>query len=323
VKRAVVLVSLFSVAMASPAFAGDSAADATAIDAYQRGSQLLQANKPAEALPLLETSMRDLPSPNTELLIGHALRDLGRKVEAEEHYAAVRRDAAARIRAGEDRYGPTLADANHWFTVLRASLSEVSIVIERAPPGITILIDDVEAKTEFDANLAMARTKAWHLPGHASIAIRAPSGSVEHTSADLVAGGASEVRLVFVRETSGSDVRESVVVETPRSARPPAASLVSAGVAAIALGTFIGFGVDANAAANELKTCSQSATGCPAARFQPVADRGSRSAEVANVSVAIAGAGLATAAVIWIVAAKRRDPRTGSTTPATALGLRF
>jgi hypothetical protein len=292
-----------------------SSEDTPAMQAYRRGSALLQSGQPAKALEELESSMQNLPSPNTELLIAHALRDLGRKAEAMNHYTEVSAAAAARVRAGEDRYGPTLADANRQIAALRGSLAELVVVIERAPAGIEISVDGVPAKTAFDAAAATMRAHVWHDRGHAAIAIRAPSGTIEHASAELTAGGTSEVRLVFVRDASGPVVKESVVREGKRSAAPPTATLVAGGVGAVALGMFAGFGLDANAAANQLKECSPHC----GMNDQGIADRGSRSAAIANVSVVVAAAALATAGVVWIVSARRRP----DTATLAAPGFRF
>ena len=302
---------------ARPAAATDpSSEDTPAMQSYRRGSALLQAGQPAKALEELESSMQNLPSPNTELLIAHALRDLGRRAEAMNHYVEVAANADERIRAGEERYRPTLTDANRQIAALRGSLAELVVVIERAPPGIDVSVDGVAAKSAFDANAATVRARLWHAPGHASIAIRAPSGSIEHASAELAAGGTAEVRLVFVRDTTGPVVKETLVRERRPAAGPPAFSIVSAGVGAVALGMFIGFGVDANAAASTLEKCLPCS---PTAANQAVVDRGSRSAAIANVSVVVAAASLAAAGVVWVVTAKRRPDVASLASP----GFRF
>ncbi len=312
--------ALFAIALtvtllaARPAAATDpSSEDTPAMQSYRRGSALLQAGQPAKALEELESSMQNLPSPNTELLIAHALRDLGRRAEAMNHYVAVAADATERVRGGEERYRPTLTDANRQIAALRGSLAELVVVIERAPPGIDISVDGVAPKSVFEASAATVRARLWHAPGHAAITIRAPSGSIEHASAELAAGGTGEVRLVLVRDTTGPVVKETLVREPKNTAGPPAFSVVSAGVGAVALGIFIGFGVDANAAASTLEKCLPCS---PTAANQAVADRGSRSAAIANVSVVCAAATLAAAGVVWVIKAKRRPDAASLASPA-------
>ncbi|MEJ7727949.1 MAG: hypothetical protein WKG00_01910 [Polyangiaceae bacterium] len=260
---------------------------------YEEGSQLLRARRAAQALPRLEESMRLLSSPNTELLIAHALRDLNRDVEAMLAYERVVASAGARVRAGEERYQPTLLEAGRWIALERSQLSELQLVVVRARPGTRVEVDGHAVHFEHDTATSTARYRGWHEPGPVRVAATSASGVRREASGHLDAGGAGQLRIDLDAEP----------VEPPPQAPSPAgllAAKVALAVGVVGAGVFIGFGIDAESSASELRDCEPS---CPRTEeLLDTANRGQRSATIANIGLAVGGAGLLASGVIWLVA---------------------
>jgi hypothetical protein len=260
---------------------------------YEEGSQLLRARRAAEALPRLEESMRLLASPNTELLIAHALRDLSRDVEAMRAYERVVASAGARVRSGEERYRPTLLEAGRWIALERSELAELMVVVVRAAPGTRLEIDGQPVRFEHDAVTSTARYRTWHEPGAVRVAATSPAGVRRETRGELEAGGSGQLRI---------DLEAESVEPGPGPPSPAAltAAKIALGVGIVGAGIFIGFGIDAESSASDLRECEPE---CPRTEeLIDTADRGRRSATIANIGLAVGGAGLLASGVIWLVA---------------------
>lgn len=273
---------------------------------YEEGSQLLRDKRAAEALPRLEESMRLLSSPNTELLIAHALRDLNRDVEAMRAYERVVETAGARVRSGEERYRATLLEAGRWIALERSQLADLQVVVVRARPGTMIEVDGKAVRSEHDAATSTVRYRAWHEPGAVKVAATSPAGVRREASGELDAGGTGQLRI---------DLEADAVDAAPQA--PSAAGLTAAKIALavgiVGTGIFVGFGLDAESAASDLRACEPSCPRSP--ELLDTADRGQRSATIANVGLAVGGAGLMAAGVIWLVSTDFSGST--STTPRT------
>ena len=160
---------------------------------YGEGRKLIEQGKYDEALQVLEASMQALPSPNTELLVGHAQRQSGKRAAAMETYQRVITSAGARVREGEARFQATLEEAGRWIAVLRAELGEIVVLVRGAPAGAVITIGGVEAAASSDAGVLGAR--AFREPGELVVAARAPDGRQVERQISVAAGGTAHVDL--------------------------------------------------------------------------------------------------------------------------------
>ncbi len=273
--------------------ADDAPAEAREADAaarYGEGLKLLQENQPAAALAALDASLALLPSANTLLLRGHALRQLGRRAEAMAVYEEVVRSAGARVRLGEERFKPTLSDAGRWVAILRSELGEVAVEVGGAPEGTTVTLDGLKLDVTGDAR-APLRAHGWHEPGRAAVVASAAGLADQRASVAVVAGNAAAVRLEFPGATTAK----------PKSEHgPPTVTWVSFGVGAVALGTFAVFGAMAASAASKLGRCTPDCQG-----MHDLVVSGSRDATIANTALVVAGAGVTLGTVAWIVSASR------------------
>src|SRR5262249_50710749 len=129
---------LAGAALASP---GVARAEGKAAELYQEGVRLLKERRAEDALQALDASLALEPSVNASLVRAHALRLLGRRVDAMSAYARVVEEAGERVRAGDERLKDTLADAGRWMALLRAEVGEVSVEVARAPEGAILTID--------------------------------------------------------------------------------------------------------------------------------------------------------------------------------------
>ena len=301
--------------------AGSAAAQPTTADAekaaklYGEGRKLLEQGKFEEALSKIEPSLQLFDSPNTELLKAHALRQLGRRIDAMVSYAHVMSAAGERMRAGEKRFQATLEEAGRWSAVLRAELSEVRIVVRNAPADAKVSLGSraVDVKAQGDE----LRVQTFAEPGTVELAVRASDGRVATKPATLSPGGTADLAVDFA--DAKVPVTEPVVEPPPPPPPssgagipvPPLPSFVAAGVGVLGFGAFAVFGAMSASKASDLDVCSPR---CSEARRSD-ADEGRRDQTIANVGLVVGAAGLATAGVLWIVLGKSKEE------PATASGI--
>ncbi len=270
-----------------------AASDASRAEAlYSDGARLLQEGKQAEALAALEGSLALVPSANTALLRAHALRLLGRRAEAMSVYDEVVRTAGARVRAGEERFRPTLADAGRWMAVLRTDLGELAVEV-RAPDGASITVDGVAAPTTTDQGSARARV--WRDPGEAVVVARSRAGAQRSQTVQLTAGEVTSVRLDLAPAT------EPPPPAPGPGSGPPLGSWIAWGAGAAAIGVGVAFGAMVSSTASELEACTPS---CPE-DLRDDFDRGQRNATIANVAWIVGGVAVAGGVVLWVVSPRR------------------
>lgn len=274
-------------------------AEREALEHYQRGRRLLDEERPADALAAFDASLLLLPSANTELMKAHAVRSLGRRGEALALYLQVMGSAGARVRAGEERFRPTLAEAGRWAAILRAELGELTIDLSQAPADVTLTIDAVTVETTTDRASGTRRAHVWLEPRRVRVVAATPAGAQRTGTVDLEPGGARALTLDFGATASARET----------SSGPPIASVVAAGVGVVGLGAFAVFAVMAEAADEDLSHCSPRC-------FEPgdldTERARDRYATAANVSLAVGAVAIVTGGVIWLVASRR------ASTPASA-----
>lgn len=271
---------------------------------YLHGRTLLSQGKLDEALSELEASVELMPSPNTELLVAHALRQLGRKADAMQHYEHVIADAAARVRQGEKRYQPTLEEAGRWSASLRAELGQLVIVVRAAAQDVRVLVDGAEVKGERDEGARLLRVRRWHDPGKAEVTVRAGEGAELVRTVPVEAGQTADLELEAPRPSAAGQPggTDEPALEQGDEAggelpMPPLASWIAAGVGVVGFAFFAGFGASSASRASTLDECAPRCT----AALREDADTGKTYQTVANVSVVIGAVGLAAAGTIWLV----------------------
>lgn len=283
-------------AAAQPQPSADDSNRSRALELYEEGSRLLQHGDPKASLAPLETSMDLLPSPNTELLLGHALRQLGDKALALTRYAHVRAGATARIERGETRFAPTLADAERWIAKLSPEVADLTVNVTGAPRDAVLMVRGRRLRWLDGSSGSVRTARTYEEPGVADIEIRVSGRSVARTNVELTKGVA---RLVTLDAGDTSSSPEPVEDTDGGIAPPPIAAWVAG---SIGVGGMLSFAVAGGVAldkANELDAC---APRCDPNDLdaQSARDTGETAALVANVSVGVGAAGVLTGALLWI-----------------------
>ncbi|NUO49424.1 MAG: tetratricopeptide repeat protein [Polyangiaceae bacterium] len=263
-----------------------------AIELYTEGRDLLTAGKAAEALPKLIESLRLLPSPNTELLIAHAKRELGRRAEALETYERVLANAQNEVARGQDRYKGTLEEAKRWIGSLGG---ELGTVVVSAPEGarIDVARGDPQSPATF-----IGSGRAYAEPGEVRVTMTV-GDRTETKTARVGAGTTARVDFSTAAPTGPSGTDKAA--PQPKDDGPVVSiagiALLSGGVVGMAM--FAGFGVSAKSTLDGLEECSPH---CPDSRREEQ-DAGKRDQLIANISVGIGAGLLAAGATAWIVEA--------------------
>lgn len=270
--------------------------DEDAIRRFKDGRRLLEEGKFDEALTELRASFDKLPSPNTELLIGHALRLTNRRAEAAMVYRRVIASAGEKVRAGEERFRPTLEEAGRLEATLRAQLVELDVVVTGAPAGTTVAIGPDTLEVASDARGVTA--KALHEAGPLTVVATAPDGRTIRKDIDTQPGGQTAV--VLELPAPQGEAPKTVEASTEGGLDippPPLASWIAGGVGVAGLAVFGIFGAMSSSAASDLDACSPS---CPES-LRDTADGGATQQTVANVGLVFGALGLVTAGVLWVV----------------------
>jgi hypothetical protein len=294
------LLILGTLLFARPALAEEDAR-LSAENHYAEGLRLLQAGDAERALVELETSAKLISSPNTDLLRGHALRELGRRVDAMIVYEAVVRDAGARVRAGETRYEATLADAGRWVASLRNQLAELVLELRVGKKSFSAKVDAKPIRLPAaDPSTGIARVRLCREPGSARIRARLGSGSEHRSDVEISAGTSQTVSLDLMPATAP---RARPAPSVSESHAPPLASYVAWGIGAAGLGVFAVAGSMARARMNELDECAPSCT-------NEQTDQAEQRATIANVGLAVGIVGAVAGGAIWLGSeATRPSPR--------------
>lgn len=281
-----------------------------AITHYKRGRQLLALKRFDQALAELDASIALMPSPNTELLRAHALRELGRPAEAVAAYERVMNEATDRIGLGQSRYQATLDDASQWFGKLRPEVTELRVLVANAPGEVTVQFEGEPLAVEAMANEGAFRARAWLAPGSGRVTVRHGDGDEHTEQVELPAGKVQTVEIDLAPPPT-EPVEPGPIEPAPPAPPvegadfpvPPLASFITAGVGVVGFGMFAIFGSLSSSTAADLDEC---APRCPDA-LREDADAGQTQQTVANVGLVIGIAGLAAAGTIWLVDALLAD----------------
>ena len=245
------------------------------------GSNFFKQERYEAALAKLERSYELVPSPNSALMIARCLVKLDRPVEAYEHFQEAEREASARLEE-QPRYRPTLEAAKSEGQAVRDTLGSVVVRVSDAPPGT---VAELQGKKQ---PLEQGEATLLGKPGPAELVVRTPDGKTLARSVELQTGREATVSLVLERP------------KKPKPSKPPpeekplpwqaVAALTAGGVAVVAFGLSIGFGVHGTRIYNRLE--SECAPQCGPEHAEDI-EEGERAGIVANVSLAIGLVGVA------------------------------
>jgi hypothetical protein len=272
---------------------------------FSRGAELFAQKRFAEALDVLEQSYRLLPSPNTNLLIARCLRDLGRLVEALEHFQATETEARARVAAGESKkFRDTAEAAATEGSEVREKLGTIHIRVTHPPAASVVEVDGKPTALPADGALDVL-----HATGQTVIVVRPPSGAPQMRTVQVVAGGESSVSLEFsaaapppdsslVKDTGNeAGMVKDIEAPPPKRAWTAPAALVSGGIGLLGFGFFAGFGAHSQAIYGRLKSTCAPRCGDRSDEI----DQGAREQTIANASLVVGIAGAAATAVFTVL----------------------
>jgi len=284
--------------MPNAADGGDAAKKQEARTHYKKGLKFHDAKKFDAALTELRASLELFYSPNTELLIGHSLRGLDRKVEAVRAYERCMKNSGAKVRAGEKRYEATLEEAGRWAAVLKNKLAEVTVVVTAPPEGLTLSLNGEALEGEPDDS-GVIRIKAYSEPGAITVMEGVPGEPEEERALDVSAGTSERVAFDFTPEVVApppppppEEEPESKVEIFP----PPLPTIIAGGVGVAGIAVFGIFGAMSASTASDLDECSPN---CDAS-LQGDADTASTNQLIANIGLIVGGTALAVGAGYWI-----------------------
>ncbi|NUP06904.1 MAG: hypothetical protein HOW73_12700 [Polyangiaceae bacterium] len=293
--------------VASPVLADDKSKD-EAIELYAKGRDLISEKKPGEALPLLERSLTLLKSPNTELLIAHALKGTGKKARAAEYYRRARINAEAEAAAGQTKYAQTVTEAKRFEEELMKELAVVDVAV---PDNGSVTVErtgDEPVVLEKSAQVIVA-------PGEVRARLSLGESTQEKT-VNVAAQGVASISFDAPTKTKPDGTQPPPPPPTEPGGSPFGAltigGAVVGGVGLVGFGLLAGFGASAQSSYDELEACGTSCPELDAASAEALRDDGEQAALIANVSLGV-GIGLVAAGATMIVVDALNGPESVST----------
>lgn len=292
--RSLALCALLTVATASVAVVAraDDPAKSEGVQLYVQGRDFLSAGKPSEALPLLLRSLAILPSPNTELLIAHAHRDLGKKAQALEEYTRAEENARVEVGRGQARYEETVAEARRARSELMLDVGTVAI---SAPRDARITV----RRAVSDEVVLRGPGRVYVEAGVATVTME--RGETRAAKKVEVTGGGT-ANVVFEGEGATPPGPEPDRGGPKPSSRFGPLSIVGgvvAGLGAATFGVVAGFGVSAQSKYDDLEACETSCTRT-SAEIDDLRASGKRDQLVTNVSIGV-GSVLVAGGVLLVI----------------------
>ena len=292
------LVLLIETATSSTWGASPSSADAVAH--YRKGLALIESKRYDDALVELQTSYRELASPNTLLLMAHAHRELGHARRAAEMYEQVVRDAQARIDAGEKRFEQTKADASNWLEELKKSLGKLKVTLLHVPQGTEVRVDgrSVAVKPSSDGEQSVQSDRMWWPVGRSKVSALVPGEKPAVVDVEIEPGQTTSVTLDIrtARRETREDGSLKQGTKSTTSTSISTGTWVGLGVGAVGVGSFALFGTLMKNKTAELDACAPNCS----EDMRSTADEGRTYQTLANAGLAVGVAGLATAAGFYL-----------------------
>lgn len=314
-KPGVWLISLaLAATLSSSTFAADESFD-EAKTQFAAGSGHFQARRWAEALEAFERANAIVPSPNTELLIGRCLRELGLTVLAVKAFDRTVDDAKRRVEAGETKYAQAREAAAREGEAIRRTLGTIRVRIPRsaAPGGITLDGAPLSVDAEGAATVLSQ-------PGTATIEFR-DGGRPQRQTVTVLAGAAVDVE--FAEGASRAPDVVGAAPPAPASSAGHESSWISwaaIGAGALAVGgggVYLGFNAAARSTYDDL--AAQCGPDRCTEAHRSDADRGERQQTIALVGLSIGAVAAAATVALVVVALGRAGSRIARVPPPQAM----
>jgi hypothetical protein len=296
-----------------------------ATELFEQGGKLFLDKRYEDALAVLERSYKLYPSPNSLLLIARCERDLGRLEVAAGHFSDAASAADARVTGGEAQYQKSAESARTEGAAVRAMLGTLRVRVKDAPTGTVVETQYTRALVDGDGSVELP-----HRAGSAELVVRAPNGRVIEKTVRVSARAWTDVEVAFAKAeataaepeaepTPGPAHEERPVVDksgAPSWMLPTGAVLTGVGV--VGLASFAYFGTKSKSTYDDLEqSCGHACS--DAERDQ--ADRGKRQQTIANVSLVVGGAAVATGVALIVVALSKGSSSKATTKEAARAAL--
>lgn len=264
---------------------------------FDRGRELFQHDRHAEALAEFRASLELFRSPNTRLYAGLCLQRLGRFAEAHTELSRTVSEAGELV-VTDRRYEGARDLARRALAEIEPRLAQLSVRVVDPPPGVTVRV----GRVPLDA--AALGVSLPYDPAEVTVVAEAPGFLPSQQVVRLTAGGRASIELGLRSVGSVATVRIPPSTEGPQG--PPSrgggvrvAGFVIGGLGIASLAGFAALGSMAASEYNELSlVCPRLA--CTAARVRQI-DDGEQLTTMANVTL-VAGAALLVTAVVMIAA---------------------
>jgi hypothetical protein len=284
--------------------AGDAGAAAPepkseALDAYKRGKQAFAAGRFEQALASFRLSYDKLPSPNSHLMIGKSLVELGRIVEAHQSLVLSEK-IASEAAAGSDKYIDTLNAARDLLASVRGKIGRLRFSavggIDTLPPDASLRVGaTVLARDDWDEALALE-------PGSFEVTLTTAEGDSTQT-VEVTAGGDVTVALALpgVDEPPRPPQPTTTTEPEPSSWRADnqrTLAYVAGGVGVVGFALFGAFGGLTLSTLDDLESrCTNGA--CPSGSQGDI-DSGTTYQMIANVGLIVGAVGVATGITLFV-----------------------
>jgi hypothetical protein len=230
-------------------------------------------------------------------MIARCLRELGRRVEALQHFDHAADDAKRRVQRGEAKYSRTAETATSEGAVVRSQIGTIRLHVAH-PATATLTIDGKSVPLGADGTASVLRE-----PGTASVVVRDESGAQQRQSVTVLAGGTVHLEFAAEKTAPPPVIPPPVLPPPPPSSgdTPWAVPLAwgAGGLTVAGLGVFTIFGLSSQSAYDDLaERCGPRACG---PNDRELADEGKRSQTIANVGLGVGiVAAVATVVFVWV-----------------------
>jgi hypothetical protein len=290
---------------------------------FRVGDELYDDKRYAEALTAYRASHEIVASPNSRLMMGRCLRELGRLNEAYAEFEAALSDAEAAA-AKEEKYRDTARASREDLEALKLRVALLTLSVTNAAEGTKLSVAGKDVPLDsLEKPLVLA-------PGSVEIVATAPDRPELRRKLQLEAGSASTLEL----DLSSGETRKKAAPPPPPPAPPPPPSeklevkssqvplrtwaYVAGGVGAAGFVTFGVFGLLNNSKFSDLEG------DCPADHCSPDRaddiDSGRRYQTIANVGLIVGAVGVGTGAVLFLMSGGRSEEQTARAGPWVSLG---
>lgn len=276
----------------SPEAPAEAEAVPTSKEQFVQARALYDDGKYEEALPLLRSVFEATGSPNAQLYVARALREMGRLDEAHRAMVLARKVATAEA-AKDAKYEPTRDAAASELAILDTKVGKVVVAFVDKAEGTQVTLNGTPLP-EADVGAPVAV-----MPGTVTIVATAPGKPEIRREQQLKAGGRVTIALAFDDPSAASGPAEQTPdapTET-RGGEVRTAGFVALGVGVLGMGMF---GVTYAMAGGVESDLDEACGGkrCTDDKFAEDVDRGKTLDTLANVGLIVGAVGLVSGAAM-------------------------